>query len=626
MIYSENKITNLGKDGAMPSELNVSIAPFNTLTTLEKEQLTRHVDIAYFRAGDTLLHEGQASDNVFIIIKGVVEERSNSNGEIYAHYTHDDLFDIRSQFEGSAKHSYHAIEDTLCHLLPSSVFLSLYENNHAFSAYFNNSLAKRKALITQAHQQQNLAEFILTKVDNDTIQESLVVDGNTSLKHVTHLLKEHNADALFVELNQYDKRHQATSNHLPFGIITRTDLLHALMLDGLTPNHPSGPIATYPIVHINKGDYLFNAMTLMTRHRVKRVAVLENNQLIGMLDMTQVLSLFSTHSHVLTLRIARAQSIEELAIAANSQTHLIETLINNGIRTRFIMELISTVNEQIIEKAFSLVVPKSLHNHCCFIVMGSEGRGEQVLKTDQDNALIIKDNVDWPDIHTLMKKLTQTLQQLGYPLCKGNIMVSNPHWVKTEGEWLRYIEKICTEHNGNNMMNLAIFSDSQAIAGNHELLSPLKKCIANKLKDNDLILSIFTRPALQFTVPLTLFGNIKNKKEGIDIKQGGIFPIVHGIRALSLEQEIDKTNTFQRIDELRLRKILEPSTADNLSEALKLFFKWRLRHQLQEKTTQLTNHIHIERLDRTERDLLRHSLHIVKKFKEWLGYHYQIRD
>lgn len=318
----------------MPTELNFSIAPFNILTASQQQKLARHVDIAYFRSNDIILHQGQSTESLYIIIKGLVEERSDDSGEIYAHYTHDDIFDVRSQLDHSVKHNYHALEDTLCHLIPTDVFLSMYHENPNFSAYFNGSLAKRKALLAQANQQQNLAEFILTKIDDDTIQKSVTVDWNTSLK----------------------------------------------------------------------------------------------------------------------------------------------------------------------------------------------------------------------------------------------------------------------------------------------------KSISEKLKDNELALSAFTRPALQFTVPLTLFGNVKNKKECIDIKQGGIFPIVHGIRALSLEQGIKKTNTFQRIEELSLRKVLEPSTADNLTEALKLFFKWRLRHQLQENQNRVSNHIHIEQLDRTERDLLRHSLHVVKKFKEWLGYHYQIRD
>ena len=280
----------------MPNNIDLTIAPFNKLNDRQKKTLINHLDIAYFRHGDTLLYQGQPSEHLFIIIKGIVEERSSSNGEIYAHYTNDDIFDVRSQLEQPVKHTYQAIEDTLCHLLPTAIFLTLYHENTEFAAYFNSSLATRKALMTQAHQQQNLAEFILTKIDNETIQPSLVVDWNTSLQQVTQLLKDKAVDALFVELNQYDTRHKSNTAHLPIGIITRTDLLHALMLEGYSPNHPVGPITTYPIVSIKKYDYLFNAMTLMTRHHVKRVAVIEENKLTGMLDMTQILSLFSTHS------------------------------------------------------------------------------------------------------------------------------------------------------------------------------------------------------------------------------------------------------------------------------------------------------------------------------------------
>ncbi|MDF4357830.1 putative nucleotidyltransferase substrate binding domain-containing protein, partial [Vibrio parahaemolyticus] len=138
------------------------------------------------------------------------------------------------------------------------------------------------------------------------------------------------------------------------------------------------------------------------------------------------------------------------------------------------------------------------------------------------------------------------------------------------------------------------------------------------------VLSDFTRPALQFSVPLTLFGNVKSAKDGLDIKRGGIFPIVHGIRTLSLEYAIEEKNTFERIEALRKKRILEPETADNLNEALKLFFKIRLHQQLSKQET--LNNIDIKQLDRTERDLLRHSLHVVKKFKQFLGFHYQIRD
>ena len=176
------------------------------------------------------------------------------------------------------------------------------------------------------------------------------------------------------------------------------------------------------------------------------------------------------------------------------------------------------------------------------------------------------------------------------------------------------------------MMDLAILADSHAVAGNRALLEPLQTHLHQQLADQELLLATFTRPALKFSVPLTLFGKLKAGKEGLDIKRGGIFPIVHGIRALALEHNIEDNNTFLRLSQLEQHKVLEPSTASNLSEALKLFIKLRLRQQLDHQANGLQQHLNISYLSRAERDLLRHSLHVVKKFKEWLGYHYQIRD
>lgn len=600
----------------MTAPFNSTQPPFDRLSASQQKQLANALDVAYFRHGEVLIDAGSHCNHLYIMIKGSVEESSPDGSEIYAHYTGDDLFDVRAQLEPRCRHRYTALEDTLCYLLPQALFLDLYHDNPQFAAYFDNNLARRQQLIETAQHQQNLAEFILTKIDDSNIQPCLLLPRSCSLRAATEQLQQQRMDAALVE---------AGDGH-PYGIITRTNLLHAVMLDHLPPEAAVGHVATAPVISVNKGDYLFNAMLAMTRHKVKRVSVHDGDQLAGMLDLTQVLSLFSTHSHVLTLRIARATSIDELALAAGSQQRLVETLFNNGIHTRFVMELIATVNEQIIEKAFRLVVPHDWQSHCCLIVMGSEGRGEQILKTDQDNALIVEDGIDWPTLPDVMATLTHTLNQLGYPLCPGKVMVNNPKWVKSQHAWRQALTEMAAKGTEQAMMDLAILTDSHAIAGNVALLAPLKQQLHQQMAENELLLATFTRPALHFNVPLSLFGKLKTGKDGLDIKQGGIFPIVHGCRALALESRVHDTNTFLRLEQLVARKILEPSTASNLNEALKLFIKLRLRQQLDQPTGGMQQHLDVNRLTRTDRDLLRHSLHVVKKFKEWLGYHYQIRD
>lgn len=607
----------------MPDKFNMQSPPFDRLTASQQQSLRAALDVAYFREREVILHSGQPCTHLHVLIKGTVEERAADGKEIYAHYANDDLFDVRAIFEGSTKHHYVALEDTLSYLLPQSVFMTLYHENGQFAAYFDNNLAKRQALIEAAQQQKNIAEFILTKVDDSIYLAPMLLTPEQPLQAVTQRMKDHGVDAALVQLDANDPRLQDSPAH-PYAIVTRTNMLHAVMLDGVALDAPVGDIATFPVLHVDEGDFLFNAMVMMTRQRVKRLMVCEGHQAVGMLDMIQILSAFSTHSHVLTLAIARASSIEELALASNKQRQLVESLLSRGVRTRFVMELISAVNEQIIEKAFELVVPPALHDHCCLIVLGSEGRGEQILKTDQDNALIIKDGLEWHQCQPVMNQLSHTLLQLGYPLCPGKVMVNNPKWVKSQTAWKHTLTEWVKAASPERVMDIAIMADAHAVAGNTDLLAPVKAHLHQLMADQELILTEFTRPALNFSVPLTLLGNVKNSKSGLDIKQGGIFPLVHGIRALSLEHHIAVNNTFERIEALVKQKVLEQETGDNLSEALKQFFKLRLAQQLSNQHS--ANTLDLKQLDRAERDLLRHSLHVVKKFKQWLGYHYQIRD
>ncbi|WP_341661754.1 putative nucleotidyltransferase substrate binding domain-containing protein [Vibrio sp.] len=608
----------------MPEKFNIDLPPFNCLNENQKNTLLGSLDIAYFRNNEPLLKTGDESHYLHVIIKGLVEERSADGNEIFAHYIHDDIFDVRALFSDKIRHDYISLEDTLVYLLPRAIFVELYHENGQFAAYFDTRLAKRQKLLESAQRQKNLAEFILTKVDSNLCHPPLILNPDLPIQEATLALKDSGCDAALVRLHHDDSRLEKGQHPLPFAIITRTDMLHAVILEKCSSNTPISAVATYPVLLVNQGDFLFNAMITMTRHRVKRLMVSDGHEAVGMLDMTQILSAFSTHSHVLTLSIARATSVEELATTSIRHRLLVDSLFTKGIHIDFILELTSAINEQIIEKAFELIVPPAIQSKCCLVVLGSEGRGEQVLKTDQDNALIIQDEFNWPECGQVMAELTKTLNQLGYPLCPGNVMVNNSAWVRNQHTWVETLSLWAKTSSADDAMKLAIFSDAHAVAGNKHLITPIRHHLKLTMHNNMLALQSLTRPAVQFSLPLTLLGNVKHDKQGIDIKAGGIFPIVHGIRSLALEHGLDTTNTFKRIEQLRSKKILEPDTADNLTQALKLMFTLRLRQQLDKQHTH--NHIILEGLDRTERDLLRHSLHVVKKFKQFLSFHYQIRD
>ncbi|MCY1404448.1 hypothetical protein D9M71_196560 [compost metagenome] len=368
-------------------------------------------------------------------------------------------------------------------------------------------------------------------------------------------------------------------------------------------------------------------MILMTRLRIERVAVREEGEVIGLLHLTQVLSLFSTHSHVLAMRIARADSEDELRSAAEALHSLIATLSGNGIRLRFIMQLVSTLNEQLLERLFEIQVPPALRGRCCLLVMGSEGRGEQLLKTDQDNALILADDVPVEQGLRMMERFTAALLEFGYPPCPGGVMASRAEWCKPISAWLRELTQTQLEGDPEQLLRLSILADAWSVAGNRQLFEPLRQGLTDFAEDGERWLGGIAAAALQFDTPLTFLGQLKTLDARIDVKRGGIFPIVHGCRALALREGMEERGTLARLAALKERGVLDSALVDNLAESFELFLQLRLVQQLAGARDGRAQGLDVSRLSRHDRDLLRFGLHVVKKFKQSLArqFHLEMR-
>ncbi len=212
---------------------------------------------------------------------------------------------------------------------------------------------------------------------------------------------------------------------------------------------------------INKEDYLFDALTLLIKKSIKRIGVINTKgELLGILEQIDILSHFANHTYVVDTKIKNANNLEDLKDASNELISTIKTLNAKGVKVNHISSLIGQLNIKIYRKVYRLILPKELQKDACFIVMGSEGRNEQIIKTDQDNALVVKDGIDVEQYRPYMEKLTETLIDFGYPPCPGNIMVSNPFWCKTVQDYKNETAKWIEAPAMQNYMDLAIFFDS----------------------------------------------------------------------------------------------------------------------------------------------------------------------
>jgi CBS domain-containing protein len=308
--------------------------------------------------------------------------------------------------------------------------------------------------------------------------------------------------------------------------------------------------------------------------------------------------------------------------------HLVQSLSSKGVKVRYISKLVSELNAKMMQKVFEFCVPENLRHECVLLIMGSEGRGEQLLRTDQDNALIISDDSN-ADFTPYMEAFNKHLGLLGFPQCSGNVMVTNSYWRRKESAYKSLIDSWIDTLDHEALRALSIFIDAKAIAGEQQLFLHVKSYLLARFDGHDDNLAHIAKAALEFDTPIShifgfVFGSNEHKSE-LDIKKGGIFAIVHGIRTLALEYKIENTNTIERIKELNNRGVFDKKFATELMEAFDTLLSIRLHYQLKQPDPMVNkNYINPEKLEKIERDLLKESFKVVNTFKKFLIYHFHL--
>jgi CBS domain-containing protein len=596
-------------------EFDFSLPPFDLLTREQTVALGRRMDIGYEPEGSCILEEGTPSNFLYVILKGHVaaldQRGDGAEALTFAEYGEGDLFGSMACLTGRSRHRYVAAEDTLLWTIPADAFRDAVEANGRFAAYFLESLSRKAAMAETSAAPSDMGELMLTRVGEAELAEAVIVPADTSIQEATRRMRDRRVNCVFVDTPE------------GLGIATRTDVLDAIVLADRSLDDPVGSITSVPIITCDTQAPLFQALVSMTRHRIERVAVTRHGHLVGTLGLAEVLSHYSSHSHIVGLRIARARSREELADAAAGLTPLVRTLHATGAKMRHLGELVSALNARILARLYAITLPPELQERCCLMVLGSEGRSEQILKTDQDNALILGEGVSDAEVAPYAQELSDGLVALGYPPCPGNVMVTNPEWRGSVAQWLAHVDRLVASMAPESQLDTAILMDAQPVAGDPALFQPLREALA-RLGRNQIWLHHFVRPAIEFHTPLTL-RNPFGRDPAVDIKRGGIFPVVHGLRVLAVEAGLAVTNSFERAVQLGEKGVLSAQLSTDVQQALAVMLRLRLGQQLESAQEGVVpdNRIHLGRLRRLDRELLRDALRVVREFQDFLGSHYR---
>ena len=228
------------------------------------------------------------------------------------------------------------------------------------------------------------------------------------------------------------------------------------------------------------------------------------------------------------------------------------------------------------------------------------------------------------------EQFSATLERLGYPPCKGKIMVNNVEWRKTLPEFKKMVSGWCASPTPAAMMNLAIFIDAKAVAGDAAMLDEVKAHLKKYLGNDVGMLMTFARAVEQFdSHSQGFFSQLlhRGNNEKMDIKKMGLFPVVHGVRALSLEARLEETNTFERIQKLVQLNVLDEQLGKDVAEAQRYLMELRLKSgllSLNNGQVSEPNQVDLQTLSTLERDLLKDALQVVKRFKNVIRHHFHL--
>jgi len=459
--------------------------------------------------------------------------------------------------------------------------------------------------------QREMLTLLTARVRDAALRQPLLIDAATDIPSVCRALAEAGRTGTLVRDGQR------------LGIFTTTDLRDAMARD--SPPATVGEMAHFDLFEVDADADLFEAMWLMLRHRVHRLLVrAADGSVLGVLGQAELVGSVAGHSHIVAVQIDQARSIDELADAARRVDALVALLADGGIKIERITRVVGALNRRLIARAWSMVAPRELIDHSCLLVMGSEGRSEQIQKTDQDNALVLRDGLAVPaaDIEAATQGLADALARMGWPPCPGHIMVTNPLWRHSVAAWRDTLREWVHGHDAEAPMHLAIFFDAAVVAGDAALLAELQRHLDRVVSDSDAFLARFAAAADQFEAPSRWWQRLagSSDEQPLDLKKLGTFPIVHGVRALALAQRVRAPDTARRIEQLVAEGALDAALGRDLTEALHYLMGLKLRRQLAQRAAGAApdNLARPSELSTMERDQLKDAMAITRRLREHL--------
>jgi CBS domain-containing protein len=595
-------------------------SPFDCLSPAEQVLLRKTSTRIAFRKDEALLSPGVEPQHVFAIVHGHVQQEETGDVVVFGPGDH---VGFRSVLTQRVSGSVVALDPVEAWRIPRDTVQSLLSGNSRFSAMVFAELSRRLSAAEDGSRSREFLSLMMVRLRDAYLRKPFYVDGHLDLVTVCRQLAEQGLTNALVR--------DARSGVERIGMFTTTDLRDALLGPVAPDKLAVREVAKFELITLPADAELVDALLAMIHHRVHRILVKDGDEILGILSQLDLMGFVSNQSHLIALQVQQATTVDELRAAMAQQEGLVAVLHRGGMRIELIAGLVSELNSQVFARLWSFVASADLVRNSCLIVMGSEGRSEQILKTDQDNALLLRDGWVGQDLRDVTRRFSEALLSFGYPVCPGRIMVTNPLWCQPVAAFKDTIREWLYGPGVDGPMNFAIFMDARAVAGDAGLLREARDYASRILTGSDAFFSRFASAVDQFSGTSggwwSRLTSLRGRDEqAFDLKKLGTFPIVHGVRALALEHRLEELGTVERLQKLADRQAVSPGLVRDLVEALHFLMTLKLRNNLRQLQLgqPVDNLVALSSLGSLDRDRLKDSLAIIKRFRQHLGVHFKL--
>ncbi|MDC7228284.1 MAG: DUF294 nucleotidyltransferase-like domain-containing protein [Spirochaetales bacterium] len=399
------------------------------------------------------------------------------------------------------------------------------------------------------------------------------------------------------------------------GVVTDQDLRQRILSGDKNITDKVTDIMSCPVVSASVDIMFFEAFRLMRDNSIRQLVIDDaDGRPVGLLTEKNLIAVQSTNTAAFEEELLKAETVDEMRDCYRRLVFSVRTLVLSGAKASYIISLVSKTAEIITDKLIKLAFIKLGPPACdfAFIAMGSEGRGEQTLLTDQDNGIIFEDgpettlNARRAYFLKLGAFVSDALNHIGYNYCSGGVMASNPKWVKTGNEWAQQIWDWFSGNSPDRLLDLNILFDFKCVYGDKKLAETLRMNIWKAVDSYPGFLKEIAAAVSVFKPRLTIFGRIQVERTDADdevfnIKKA-LGPLTIYARTMALKESIAHTATSERLKILAERGVITGKQYRDYSHAFDFLTQLRFRDQVQtiEDGEKMNNLIYIEDLSEVE--------------------------